>query len=102
MSVYLRGKTWRYDFMIKGKRHTGEGYRTKSMSPKAEANHREEVGSRKYLREQTDMGFLDMINLRLDYLKDFSSRSTTMRARTGQAAGSRNGTTRHAVRSRQK
>lgn len=73
MSVYSRGKTWRYDFMIKGKRHTGEGYRTKAEAKQAEAKHREEVVSRKYLREQTDMGFLDMINLRLDYLKDFSS-----------------------------
>lgn len=73
MSVYLRGKTWRYDFMIKGKRHTGEGFQTKADAKRAEAKHREEVETRRHLRAQTDMGFLEMINLRLDYLKDFSS-----------------------------
>jgi integrase len=59
--------------MIKGKRYTGEGYRTKTDAKQAEAKQREEVETRKNLRAQTDMGFLDMINLRLDYLKDFSS-----------------------------
>ena len=44
MSVYLvKGKGWRYDFTMKGVRHTESWFRTKREALTAEAEKRKEV-----------------------------------------------------------
>ena len=75
MSVYLvEGRGWRYDFTLNGQRHTKGWYNTKREAKKAEAVKREEVLNPVPEPEMpTDMVFLDLANLRLDYLKAYSS-----------------------------
>ncbi|MCD4664174.1 MAG: hypothetical protein K8R68_02815, partial [Bacteroidales bacterium] len=75
MSVYLvTGKGWRYDFTLRGVRYTETWFKTKTKAKQAEAKKREEIKKPKSLinteRMPTDMVFLDLVNKRLDYLKD--------------------------------
>jgi len=44
MSTYfIKGKGWRYDFMLNGVRYTQAGFETKTQAKRAEAEKRKEV-----------------------------------------------------------
>jgi hypothetical protein len=75
MSVYLRkGKGWRYDFTLKGIRHTAAWFKTKTEAKKAEAEKRKELEKPKEEGQTpTDMVFLDLVNSRLDHVKAYNS-----------------------------
>jgi len=82
MSVYFvkgKEKGWRYDFTLKGIRHTEAWFKTKTKAKQAEAKRREELKNPKIPipAEQIpiDMGFLELVNRRLDYLKDHKTES---------------------------
>ena len=60
-----------YDFVLKGERYTSNYYKTKAEAKRAEAKRREELKKPKLNREEaisTDMGFLELVNNRLDFL----------------------------------
>ncbi len=70
MSVYsVKGKGWRYDFTLKGTRHTEAWFKTKREARQAEAKRKEEVQNPELQMITdpipTDMGFLDLVNRRL-------------------------------------
>jgi len=75
MSVYfVKNKGWRFDFIRAGQRCTAAWFKTKRAAKNAEAKRREEItGQCKTPETQTDMGFLELVNRRLDYAKAFSS-----------------------------
>jgi len=80
MSVYFtKGKGWRYDFIHKGVRKTGAWYKTKSAARQAESNRKEEIQNPKQ-EKQTPiaMGFLELVNKRLDHIKAYNSFSHYM------------------------
>jgi len=76
MSVYLiKGKGWRYDFTLEKQRYTQAWYKTKTEARQAEAEKRKEaVELRKGGQIPTDMGFLELVNRRLDHLEAYNSR----------------------------
>lgn len=77
MSVYsVKGKGWRYDFTLKGTRHTEAWFRTKTEAKQAEARRREELAKPKPDTEKipTDMAFLELANRRLDHVKSYNSK----------------------------
>lgn len=71
MSVYfVVKKGWRYDFTMKGVRHTKTWFKTKKEALAAEAKKKEALKTPVLHQEtKTDMVFLEMTNLRLDYVK---------------------------------
>lgn len=75
MSVYsVKGKGWRYDFTLKGKRYTEAWFPTKTAAKQAEAQKREEIKQPTITQEtQTDITFLELVNLRLDHVKAYNS-----------------------------
>lgn len=77
MSIYsVKGKGWRYDFTLKGTRHTEAWFTTKKEAQSAEAEKRKEVLNPASLITgpiQTDMEFLELVNRRLDYVKEYNS-----------------------------
>ena len=75
MSTYLvKGKGWRYDFTLQGKRFTEAWFTTKKEAKKEEAKKREELAKPKEdLETPTDMGFLDLVNSRLDHVKAYNT-----------------------------
>jgi integrase len=77
MSVYsVKGKGWRYDFTLKGERHTEAWFKTKREAQNAEAKRREELKNPRTVAEtQTDITFLDLVNLRLDFIQEYKTRS---------------------------
>jgi integrase len=79
MSVYFvkgKDKGWRYDFTLKGIRHTEAWFKTKNAARKAETERREELKNPAPKVEMPiDMVFLDLVNRRLDYLKDHKTES---------------------------
>ena len=80
MSVYsVKGKGWRYDFILDEARYSSNWFKTKAEAREAEAKRREEI---KNPRQEpiaavettpTAMGFLELINRRLDHVKAYSS-----------------------------
>ena len=71
---FQKRKGWRYDFTLKGIRYTASGFKTKTKARKAEAEKRKEVESpRQESQIPIDMDFLTLVNLRLDYVKKYSS-----------------------------
>ena len=73
MSVYfVEKKGWRIDFTRKGIRYTKAWFKTKKEALRAEARQREEI-ERPTKVTQTDMGFLELVNLRLDHVKAYNS-----------------------------
>ena len=76
MSVYsIRGKGWRYDFTRNGQRYTEAWFKTKREAKMAEAEKRKEVlKPQATTQTPTDMGFLELVNRRLDQLDVFCSR----------------------------
>ncbi len=77
MSVYLKkAKGWRYDFTHKGLRYTMAWFRTKKEALRAEALKKEEIKNPQPTQEtKTDMGFLELVNIRLDHVKAYNSAS---------------------------
>ena len=75
MSVYfVPRKGWRYDFTLKGTRHTGSWFKTKTEAKDAESKKREEVKNPKSKEKTpTGMGFLELVNKRLDHLKAYNT-----------------------------
>lgn len=75
MSVYsVKGRGWRYDFTLNGTRYTEAWFATKKEAKQAEAKQKEEVINPKpQTQTPTDMEFLDLVNLRLDYVKAYNS-----------------------------
>jgi hypothetical protein len=73
----LKGKKrkWRYDFTLNGQRYTGKWFRKESEAKNAEKERRDELDNPKEAQPQIpiDMGFLDLVNRRLDYLKDWTT-----------------------------
>ena len=75
MSVYLiKGKGWRYDFILKGIRYTSTWFKTKTEARQAEAKRKEVIKNPKpEIQTPIDMGFLELVNRRLDFLKGYKS-----------------------------
>ena len=74
MSTYfIKGKGWRYDFMLNGVRHTRAGFKTKTKATQAAAERRKEVLEPE-TQMPTDMGFLELVNRRLDHIKAYNSK----------------------------
>ena len=75
MSVYsVKSKGWRYDFTHKGIRYTETWFKTKKEAKQAEARKKEEINNPPPVQETpTDMGFLELVNLRLDHVKAYHS-----------------------------
>ncbi len=75
MSTYfIKGKGWRYDFMLNGVRYTQAWFKTKREAKQAETDTRKEV-LEPPLAAPTDMGFLDLVNRRLDHMKAYNSKA---------------------------
>ena len=75
MSVYLvKNKGWRYDFTRKGIRYTETWFKTKKEALRAEARKREVLRKPPEIQETPiDMGFLELVNRRLDHVKAYNS-----------------------------
>ena len=76
MSVYFsKGKGWRYDFTLRGRRYTAAGFKTKRKAKRKEAERREELLNPKPIasKEPTDMAFLELLNRRLEFLEAYRS-----------------------------
>ena len=78
MSIYsVKKKGWRYDFTLKGTRHTDQWFKTKREAKQAEVERRKEVlkniGSPINII-QTDMTFLELINKWLDHVQAYKSK----------------------------
>jgi len=75
MSIYsIKGKGWRYDFMLNGVRYTHAWYKTKREAKQAETDKRKEV-LEPPMAAPTDMGFLELVNRRLDQMKAYNSKA---------------------------
>ena len=75
MSVYfVKIKGWRYDFTLKGIRYTEAWFKTKTEAKQAESRRKEELKNPEPVeRTATDMGFLELVNKRLDHVKAYNS-----------------------------
>ncbi|MCZ6769949.1 MAG: tyrosine-type recombinase/integrase [Acidobacteria bacterium] len=75
MSTYfMKGKGYRIDFMLNGVRYTQAWFKTKTEAKRAEADKRKEVlEPQKETQTLTDMGFLELVNRRLDHLEAYTS-----------------------------
>ena len=78
MSLYfVKGKGWRYDFTLKGKRYTETWFKTKREAKQTEARRKEGIQNPEVqmTKDATpiDMEFLELINRRLDHLKEYCS-----------------------------
>ena len=72
MSTYFdKGRGWRYDFTLKGQRHSSAHFKTKAEARQAEAKKREELQTSPVVAEQTptDMAFSTLANKYLDHAK---------------------------------
>ena len=77
MSVFfVKGKGWRYEFILKGKRYSKAWFATKSEAKRASIKRKEEIQKPTPAEETiTDISFLDLVNKRLDYVKVYHSAS---------------------------
>lgn len=76
MSVYFdKRRGWRYDFIRKGARYHHSNFKTKVEARNAEAEKRKELKEQEENPNQiqTDMDFLEMVNLKLDYVQAYNS-----------------------------
>ena len=75
MSVYSKkGKGWRYDFTLNQQRYSQAWFKTKTAAKQAEADRRKKVKERQRgPQTPTDMGFLELVNRRLDHVKAYNS-----------------------------
>jgi len=73
MSVYsIKGKGYRYDFTLDKQRYTQAWFKTKTEARQAEAQKRKEVKEPE-TQIPTDMGFLELVNRRLDHVESYNS-----------------------------
>jgi len=78
VSVYFkRGKGWRVDFTLGKKRHTKAWFTTKREAQRTEAAMREELTAGRKKTVQTVTGFLELLNNRLDFMKNYDYASST-------------------------
>ena len=77
MSTYsVKGKGWRYDFTLNGTRYTNAWFETKNKAKQAEAKRKEEILNPRQEKEiPTAMGFLELVNRRLDHVRAYNSAS---------------------------
>jgi integrase len=77
MSVYFKKeKGWRFDFTLNRIRYTNAWFKTKAEAKMAEAKRKEEILNPKQEKETpTVMGFLDLVNRRLDHVRVYNSAS---------------------------
>lgn len=78
MSVYFskKRKKWRYEFIVKGIRHTGTWHKTKTEAKNAEHERKEAIKNPKpIVMTPIDMDFLTIVNKRLDHIKAYNSGS---------------------------
>lgn len=69
-----KGKGWRYDFTLAGIRHTGTWFKTKTEAKTAESKRREELAKpEQETVPPIDMGFLALLNKKLDHIKVYKS-----------------------------
>lgn len=78
MSVYfIKGKGWRYEFIVNGARYTKAWFKTKTEAKQAQALRKEEIKNPtpQEVEEKipTDMAFLELVNRRLDHVKIYNS-----------------------------
>ena len=75
MSAYfVKGKGWRYEFVLKGERHTKAWFKTRTEARQAEAQKREEIKNpQRDQKTPTDMDFLTLLNRRLDFVQHYNS-----------------------------
>ena len=85
MSVYfVKGKGWRYNFLLNVQRYSKGFYDTKREARQAEADRRKEIRAEAENRKEElttqpqveipiDMAFLDLVNRRLDHVKAYNS-----------------------------
>jgi integrase len=75
MGIYsVKTKGWRYDFTQAGIRHTEAWFKTKKEAQRAEAKNKEELKNPQQMEmTQIAMVFLELVNLRLDYMKAYNS-----------------------------
>ena len=70
----IKGKGYRYDFTVNGQRYTKTWFKTKTKANMAESERRKEVlEPPPSLETPTDMGFLELVNRRLDHVKSYNS-----------------------------
>lgn len=80
MSAYFRkGRGWKFDFTLGGRRHTSSYYQTKGEARQAEARRREELTNPQTASPATegaptDMAFLELVNRRLDHVQAYNSK----------------------------
>ena len=76
---FVKGKGWRYEFQVNGTRYTKGFFKSERRAKKAELKRREELlrpaVHQTVVEIPTDMGFLDLVNLRLDQVKAYNSAS---------------------------
>ena len=80
MSIYsVKGKGWRYDFILEGTRYTKGWFKTKKAAQKAATLKKEELKNPVPVIEApetpTDMAFLELLNRRLDHVESYNSES---------------------------
>ena len=75
MSTYfVKGKGWRYNFILRGTRYTKAWFETKREAKQAEAEKRKEIEKPTPEPETpTDTDFLTLANRRLDFVKSYNS-----------------------------
>jgi len=76
MSCYfVKPMGWRYDFQLRGKRYTSKMYETEGKARRAEIRRKEKILNPEPPEKMTptDMGFLALVNKRLDHLKAYGS-----------------------------
>lgn len=75
MSVYLvKGtKIWRYNFVRNGIRYSVSGFKTMTDARLAEANARRVLQNPPPKPKPTAMGFLELLNKRLDHVKAYNT-----------------------------
>jgi integrase len=80
MTIYfLKGRGWKHDFTLYGKRYTSRYFKAKKEAKQSEIQRREEIlnppPEKPPVTTPTDMGFLDLVNRRLDHVKAYNSSS---------------------------
>ena len=78
MSVYsVKGKGWRYDFILDGERYTSNWFENKGGGQRGRnrqkgGNQESETGTSER-NDPTAMAFLELVNRRLDHVKAYNS-----------------------------
>lgn len=73
-TYFIKGKGWRYNFILKGTRYTEAWFETKRAAKQAEAEKRKEIKNPTPEPETPIvMDFLTLANRRLDYIKTYNS-----------------------------